>query len=312
MKSHRSILISIVICLSAFAAFCAAYFYLIPLAYDLFVAEKPTLFSSSFSPNGSLVAENFLGPGDFGGGRVVVRRTSESSGYSSANRIELQGPEAEVFFKWSDDEHLTILTPSDARRIIGAKELDGVSLTYATYPTKADAAAKTEAGNAALQMPESSNVSATFGEMASLTNYLGTLKTCKLELTVKDGKLLDEVGVTIAATLSSCGASGLTCGQISSNFRVGRRVDGQRGRLLTSATISDIPSYNRGEGHRRIRGQFLGSNAEALVKALEGEFVELDFFFDFFANTARYQIFTLSISPSVLDFKNCVRGAKFH
>ena len=78
--------------------------------------------------------------------------------------------------------------------------------------------------------------------------------------------------MTIIAEVFPCGPpslGGKLCGAVKSHFSVGQEVDHAGHDLLTSATVSEIPSYNDlpdGVGYRAIRGTFLQGSAELLLK----------------------------------------------
>ena len=70
------------------------------------------------------------------------------------------------------------------------------------------------------------------------------------------------------------------CAGISTRFRLRDRNGTVPQTMLTSATIADIPSYNRipegGEG-TTIRGQFLEQNAVALIEHLKNPSIQIEY-----------------------------------
>jgi hypothetical protein len=138
-------------------------------------------------------------------------------------------------------------------------------------------------------------------------------QTCRLSLQAKDGSLYDEIGADIEANVNACSLP-MACPGIDTRFRIGHRVDGTFGKLLTSATISDIPSYNRlpdGFGYTTIRGQFGAANADKLVDELQKESFNLQYSINFDEATFSHEIPTQKIKRPVADFLSCTVGADF-
>ena len=82
--------------------------------------------------------------------------------------------------------------------------------------------------------------------------------------------------------------------------------------MLTLATISDIPSYNRlavGDRGTALRGVFLEDSASRLVKALRSGTVTLEFSIDFFERTARYVLPLASVATQTAEFNACLGDA---
>ncbi len=73
------------------------------------------------------------------------------------------------------------------------------------------------------------------------------------------------------------------CAGIDTGFTLADGRAGGRQSVLTLATISDIPSYNRlttGDGGTSVRGQFLEQNAASPVEDIAQPSVVLDFSHD--------------------------------
>jgi len=143
-------------------------------------------------------------------------------------------------------------------------------------------------------------------------------KSCELRIIAKDGKEYDQIGMTIVANVAPCEApapSGKTCGEIGSHFDVGQRIDHAYGWLLTSATVSGIPSYNRlpdGQGYRAIRGQFLGTSAISLIEALNSLSFDIEYKLNFTEKMSKYIVPTTPISEVLDDFKKCIGSTHFY
>jgi hypothetical protein len=84
--------------------------------------------------------------------------------------------------------------------------------------------------------------------------------------------------------------------------------------ILTSATISEIPSYNElpdGTGYKAIRGQFLEKSANLLIEALQKPSFDIDYNFDFDQLNIRYTVPTRAISAPLGEFLKCVGPVAF-
>lgn len=123
--------------------------------------------------------------------------------------------------------------------------------------------------------------------------------------------------MTIIAGVFPCGPPSLTgklCGAVESHFSVGKKVDHAGHDFLTSATVSEIPSYNvlpEGVGYRAIRGTFLQGSGALLIEALKKPSFDIDYNFDFDDENIRYTVPTSAISASLSEFVKCVGSATF-
>jgi hypothetical protein len=83
--------------------------------------------------------------------------------------------------------------------------------------------------------------------------------------------------------------------------------------MLTSATISEIPSYNRlpeGTEGTMIRGQFLEYSALALMDKLKSSSIQLDYSRNFFEQVVVYDIQTFGIKQQIAQLLACIGDAK--
>jgi hypothetical protein len=84
--------------------------------------------------------------------------------------------------------------------------------------------------------------------------------------------------------------------------------------MLTSATVSSIPSYDRlptGSGGTSVRGQFLEQSAVSLVEKIKSGSITLDFSRNFFDEVIIYALPLSAVAKPVSDFENCLEDADF-
>ena len=137
-------------------------------------------------------------------------------------------------------------------------------------------------------------------------------RLCVLTIGTAPDPAYDTANVEITAFVNPVCNRARPCAAISTRFTLedDHRTTPQV--TLTSATVSDIPSYNRlptGADGTSIRGQFLETAAATLVDDLMGDFVTLDFSRNFFDEVIRY---TLSLSAAVEpigQFQFCLGNA---
>jgi len=84
---------------------------LILWAYEPFQSRR-TLFSSNTSPSGTFIAENFLDDTGYGSGAIIVRRSLGTETHEAL----FPEPSADVFLKWTDDDHLSVLSEAGFAR----------------------------------------------------------------------------------------------------------------------------------------------------------------------------------------------------
>ena len=82
--------------------------------------------------------------------------------------------------------------------------------------------------------------------------------------------------------------------------------------MLTSATIGDIPSYNRipegGEG-TKVRGQFLEDSAVALIEQLKQPSIQIEYSRDFFDQVLEYDVPLTGHALQLGKFDACIGDA---
>jgi hypothetical protein len=269
------------------------------------------VFSSAISPDNTFVAENSMANSENDLGRISVRRLNGPIVYEAVSREVLPS----LFLRWIDNSHLLVLSNSrlPLPSLTDSKKEGSVEVSYSTYVRFEAADASITAKTHSALALEPSNVTATFSER---TYSVPTLKQCTLNLSAKDGKKYSEIGMTIMAGVFPCGPPwlrGKFCAEISSHFSVGQKIDHTAYDLLTSATVSEIPSHNElpdGVGYRAIRGEFL-QRPGLLIEALKKPSFDIDYNFDFNEQNIRYTVPTQAISAPLGQFLKCVESVVF-
>jgi hypothetical protein len=95
---------------------------------------------------------------------------------------------------------------------------------------------------------------------------------------------------------------------------LGTQLQPGRQTILISATISDIPSYNRlptGDQGTRVRGQFLKQNAAALIEQLKQPAIQIEYSRDFFQQVIKYDLPLTGAAEALQQFSACIGNADF-
>lgn len=269
------------------------------------IESEWTVFSSSSSPDNTLIAENAMQGDEAAVGRVSVRDQKGTMVYETVFNETLPS----LFLRWTDNKNLLVL--SDSRRslppIVKTMNEASLGVSYSTYVRYGAADASRLAKAHSFLVLNPADVAAGFDTMSRTDP---PVKSCELNFSAKDGKEFTEIALTIIAAIYECG-SGLTekhCGGVRSKFKVGQKIDGTEGELLTSATVSQIPSYNElpdGANYRAIRGQFLGPSVPPLFQSLGSDTFSIDYNFDFDRRNVRYGVPAAAISIPVTKFRDC-------
>ena len=263
------------------------------------------MFSSRASPDGSFVAESVtIGDGE-AGGRLVIRAKD-----GSERHIDFAETEPGLFLRWWDDTHLELWSERRQVDLKGADHLGGVSIAARSYDFPTDGA--TAYGRPGLA---THTIAVPAGEVAATFDRRpyanGNGHFCILALRTAADPSFDPAGVEITAGVTST-CRPRPCAGIDTRFTLADGRDGSRQSVLTSATISDIPSYNRlptGDGGTSVRGHFLEQAAESLVEDLAKPSVVLDFSRDLFDQVLRYDLQLSGVAAPVGEFERCVGDA---
>ena len=273
-------------------------------------SDKPFLYSSAVSPDGVWIAENFGTDGCCNGGFVLIRKTSEPSSPSDAAIISAS-PEPGLFMIWRDQKNLSLVRDSNGSKFEGPTKYRGIAIVYSAYENRINDRQTFDVANIS---KESMTISerGVSADIAEEQTSIG--RNCVLSVSARDGTVYDRIGVRIQASINRCDRAA-DCAGISSKFWIGERVDRRPGVALTSATISNIPSYNRLPADDRmsaVRGSFGGNSAVDLMAALNSDAMDLQYSLNFFDRIVSYAVATKEISNSIGSFKSCVGDADFN
>jgi hypothetical protein len=261
--------------------------------------------NSSVSPGKTFLAEyRIIGECPDCGYGITVRRLEGPFAYE----LYFQNSDPVVlFFKWTDDSHLQILSAPQLPASTRVKTDGTLDVKYSTYVRQGtDAASLNAKGHVALAV-QPTDVTAAVTENDDL---LPRLKVCTLVISAKDGRKYSDISMSLRAGVYPChnppAYPGKFCAGIGSHFSVGQNIDNAGFDLLTSATVSELPSYNdRPDGPGRVTGGFI-ETAGALFDALKGSFFYIDYNFDFTEQNIRYTIPTSQVAARISEFEQCV------
>jgi hypothetical protein len=272
--------------------------------------EKPFILSSAVSPDGVWIAENFGTNDCCSGGFVLIHKKSEPSSPSD-RAISSASTAPGLFMIWLDDKRLSLVQDSNDVPVNGPTMYKGITLVYSTYHNRASDSHTFDTANASKRSVSIKEPDATSEAATEVTK---TGRRCTFSLSASDGTVYDKIGMRIEASVNRCNRT-RDCAGISSQFWIGKRVDGQHGVALTSATVSNIPSYNRlpeGDRTSTVRGSFGESGAVDLVAALSSEAIDIQYSLNFFDAIILYRIETKQIASSVKSFKACIGDGDFN
>lgn len=285
--------------------------FLLTVSYSTFLSPSEELFSSDRSPNGQLVAKNFMVGGCSGScatGLIVVEKRNGGS----KTQIDLAEPDPSIRFRWVDDTHLQILSPNfrAGGRPDTITELKGVHMSMDPHPAISASEATAKLSHESVHEILDADVAASFSKDIRRNGDV-----CRLMMTGDHGGRFKKLGIEIDAPSDQCvrGKQGLpNCASMSTRFWVAEPSATSQRLILTSADVSgadgngDLPT---GDDHMAIRGQFLGPSATRVVESLiDGQF-SIDYNFEFSNLSLRYHFPAESIKGPGSLFLRCI-GAK--
>jgi hypothetical protein len=210
---------------------------------------------------------------------------------------------------WEDDKKLALFSNSNSGALKGPNTYRGITIVYSTYHNRIN-------DNHTFDTAKISKLSLDVKDAGAETDQ-ETTKTgrrCGFSITASDGAIYDKIGMRIEASINRCNRT-RDCAGMSSEFWVGNRMDGQHGVALTSATISNIPSWNRlpkGDRNNEVRGGFGESSGTELVAALGSKTIDVQYSLNFFDTILSYHIETGRIAASTEAFKACIGDGDFN
>ncbi|MFG1202252.1 hypothetical protein V5F29_07635 [Xanthobacter aminoxidans] len=268
------------------------------------VADVSVL-SRRTSPDGTLVAENLL-TGDEGNGRLLIRKKD-----GSEHHFDFTHGLADLFLRWSDDRTLEVWTEEPQPEFIDSFKLGDVWIipkVYGRYSHKWRQSKSSEIYSTKnMIMAHNDKILSAFDSSTS-----GTSRLCILRMGATERPDHATAEVELTAHVNSGCNRRRPCGAIDSRFTLDDRHNTDHQTILTSATISAIPSYNSiptGDRGITLRGEFLEQNAADLLDKLNGDFITIDFVQDFSDREIIYNIPLLSLKSSIDKFRTCVGDA---
>lgn len=290
--------------------------YIMPLGFAVFsvfcvfksIGPQWTLFSSSTSPDGKYVIENWAVTNQDGPGQLVLRR----SGFPIRYTADLSEPASDLFFRWRDNVDLVVFSNDCGGKKTGPDSIGPIAISWRLVSTCIN---DRSFSDQRIIQPWGITADTDTSSVFPPGRESAPRRNCALNLVVEDGQVFDHVNLSIHANLGSCGpASGTSCGEIDSEFKVGSRADRTTGHVLTSATVAGIRSYNQlpdGAGYAAIRGRFSGEAATKLIDALKGERVEVRYELDFTGKYIVYQFDAKTIAGAREKFLSCLGDVDF-
>ena len=292
MKPINFIVLALILCVSG----CSIY-------------NEITVFSSRSSPNGSNTAENVMvGEGERAFGQMIIHSKNDWT----SQKLFLGAPEADLFLRWVDNEHLQLWRSSDGgifNRYPSEfpQKLGNVQIDERVYSTaQENTSFNLKHWSKEIEVP-SENLIAKFVERNEQNE-----RHCILSLEIPETPTYDLASFELEVSVSK-NNSGKKYAELSSRFKLANPSDENWKYMLTSATVSNIPSYNglsEGADGTQIRGQFLGSNALTLIEKLKSNSIQLEYSRNFFEQTLKYNIPTHEIKEKIDKLLSCFGGVE--
>jgi hypothetical protein len=258
-----------------------------------------------------MVAENVLvdhgGPADGGTSHLIIRKAHAKNGYDE----KLNQPAADLFMRWMDESHLEVWREGASCDPPMPAMMGDVHIACRSYVfprNAADMYRRPDIPAETIAVP-AGDVSARFDQRSSENG-----RSCVLSIETGPDASHDsaKVEITVGVTNSCRRDRDRPCAGISTRFSLGNRRGTVPQTMLTSATIADIPSYNRlpegGEG-TMIRGQFLEQSAVALIEHLRAPSIRIEYSRDFFDQVLAYDVPLTGHAKTLAEFDTCVGDA---
>jgi hypothetical protein len=267
---------------------------------------ETTVVSSRTSPNGSMVAENvFVDDANGGVGHLIIRSAQAKDGHDHV----LDAPAGGLFMRWVDDSHLELWREGALGESPGPDRIGDVQIVRRSYvfPNNSPDTYRRPGISAETIAVPVGNVAMLFDQPSSKNE-----RTCRLSIETTPDPLYDTAKVEITVGVNTDRKRDRPSAGVSTRFTLVQRVNNGPQTMLTSATISDIPSSNRypqGTEGALVRGQFVGQNAEALIEQLKQPSIQIQYSRDFFEQVLRYDVPLAGSAQALGEFKACVGNA---
>jgi hypothetical protein len=272
--------------------------------------DELLIFSARTSPNGSTVAENVLvdhgGPAG-GTSHFIIRNAHEGNRYEEA----LNESAPDLFMRWIDERHLEVWREGALCDPPMPEAMGQVHIACKSYvfpDNSADTYRRPGLSIKTTTVPASK----VLVDFHPRTSQNGT--SCVLSIGIGPDLSYDSANVEITVGISnSCKRNhNRPCAGITTRFSLSNAHDTGQQTMLTSATIADIPSFNRtpegGEG-TGIRGQFLEDNAVALIEQLKKPSIQIEYSRDFFDQVLKYDVPLTGHAQKLAEFDACIGDA---
>jgi hypothetical protein len=270
------------------------------------------VFSSRTSPDGSKVAENIrLDGADGGTGHLIIRDAQSND----VHDLLLGDPAPDLFIRWLDSNNLEIwreggLSEKEMPDLIGNVH---VARKFYAFPSSStDTYKRPGLAIQRVNVP-ADNVRGTFGQHPDNVHFGNSARFCVLSIEIKPDASYDAAKVEITVGMNIDRKPRPSAG-VDTEFTLDAQLQPGRQTILTSATISDIPSYNRlptGDQGTTVRGQFLEQNAAALIEQLKQPAIQIEYSRDFFQQVVKYDAPLTGASEAVEQFNACIGNADF-
>jgi hypothetical protein len=273
-------------------------------------SDDSFLLSAAISPDGTWVAENFGRDGCCDGGYVLIRKIFEPALAADAI-IFSASPAPDLFLIWQNGTSLTLAQDANDEPVTGPAAYRGINLVYSTYQTRASDQHTFDSARLAKSAVSVSEASVSADASVERT---ASGRVCHLSLSVSDGSVYDKVGLDLSASINRCDRQ-IDCAGMNSRFWVGKKIDGRHGVALTSATVSDVPSYNRiptGNRNSEVRGQFIAQSATDLLASVKSGVVDVHYSLNFFDEIVSYRIDTNRVFGAIESFGACIGDGDFN
>jgi hypothetical protein len=264
------------------------------------------VFSSRTSPDGAMVAENVIvDDSDGGSGHLVVRDRRSQKEYDQ----RLSEPAPDIFMRWIDDSELELWRDAAGGEIGKFDRLGDVRIVRKSYEfphNSADTYPRSGPHAEAIAVPASK----VLGIFKQRPTQHG--KDCLLSIETAPDVSHDVATMEITVGVNANTKANRPSAGVSTRFSLGNRMQPSRQTMLTSATMSNIPSYNRlpeGAEGTMVRGQFLEQNAVALIEHLEQPAIEIAYSRDFFEEVRKYDLPLAGIANTLSEFHACIGNA---
>jgi hypothetical protein len=274
--------------------------------------ETKAVFSSRTSPDGSKIAENIAVDGADGGTGHLIIRDARSN---DIHDLLLGEPAFDLFMRWLDSNNLEIWreggsSDRDMPDLVGNVHI--VRKSYNFPSSAAETYGKSGSAIQTITVP-AKNVHGTFRQYSDNARFQNSSHSCVLSIEIESDPSYDTANVEITVGMNTDRKPRPSAG-VDTEFTLGAQLEPDHQTILTSATISDIPSYNRlpkGDQGTTVRGQFLEQNAAVLIEQLKQPAIQIEYSRNFFQQVLKYDVPLMGAAGALEQFNACLGDADF-